>query len=340
MAQGDFGADGSHGIRVNNPDVTDLPLSAFESAFSAAPSPRRAPNANAKSYIDASHTMITGKSFSRTDGAFKDIPEETIIYLPAGNTATGKNFVIGGICDNLDLKATRENAFEVADDFTAAQATFDREFAAGDVDNKKYYTIFLPYALKLSEVDGELFEFVKYESATETVEMAKVVPTSDNKGMTTPNKAYFYMPNNTAALKPALSTEVKKYTGLPALPGADVEAEGLHGVYEYYKWNTKPENIYCYSATDKDGIKAGEFAKVGAGTHIKPFRAYLRIDSNSAPEFLSINWGDGTTSIVPLDKEQVRQDADGWYTITGFRLPNKPTEKGIYIHNNHKIVVK
>ena len=31
---------------------------------------------------------------------------------------------------------------------------------------------------------------------------------------------------------------------------------------------------------------------------------------------------------------------DGWYTITGFRLPSKPTEKGIYIHNSKKTIVK
>ena len=341
MSAGDYAAvAGSRGIRVNNADVTDLPDGAF-SSMSISPVSRRALDANMKTYIDASNTKITGKSFSRTEGAFKDVPEETLIYLPAGNTAVGKNFIIGGICENMELKGDRENPFEAAADFTAAMATFDREFAAGKVDDEqKCYTIFLPYALKIAEVGGELWEYSSYDSDKETVNMTQVVANSDNKGWTTPNKVYFFKPSETGTLNPVLSTQVKKFEGTVAEPDNESEAEGMHGVYEYFKWTTKPSNVYCYSASDKDGIEAGEFAKVGADTYINPFRAYLRLNTSSAPEFLSITWGDGTTSIVPLDKEQVHQDADGWYTITGFRLPGKPTEKGIYIHNQKKTVVK
>ena len=332
MMTADDCSNHGRGIKVNNPDVTDLPPSAFSGISFVSPSPRRAPDANMKTYIDASGTMITGKNFSRTEGAFKDVPEETLIYLPAGNTAVGKNFIIGGICEEMELKAKRENPFEAAADFTAAKATFDRVFDKGD---DKYYTIFLPYALNVSEVDGELFEYVSYNSATKTVNMSKLTA-----GATTPNKAYIFKPSKTAALKPMLNKQVKKLTGTVANPSSESEAEGLHGVYEYYKWTSKPSNVYCYSASDKGSVKQGQFAKVGVNTHIKPFRAYLRLNTSSAPEFISVDWGNGLTSIVPIEKEQVHQDADGWYTITGFRLPNKPTEKGIYIHNHKKTVVK
>lgn len=332
MMTADDCSNHGRGIKVNNPDVTDLPPSAFSGISFVSPSPRRTPDANMKTYIDASGTMITGKSFSRTEGAFKDVPEETLIYLPAGNTAVGKNFIIGGICEEMELKAARENPFEAAADFTAAKATFDRVFDKGD---DKCYTIFLPYALNVSEVDGELFEYVSYNSATETVNMSKLTVDA-----TTPNKAYIFKPSKTAALKPMLNKQVKKLTGTVANPSSESEAEGLHGVYEYYKWTSKPSNVYCYSASDQGSVKQGQFAKVGVNTHIKPFRAYLRLNTSSAPEFISVDWGDGMTSIVPLDKEQIHQDADGWYTISGFRLPNKPTEKGIYIHNHKKTVVK
>ena len=333
MTASDCTNDGGRGIKINNGNVTDLPPSAFSGISFVSPSPRRTLDANMKTYIDASGTMITGKSFSRTEGAFKDVPEETLIYLPAGNTAVGKNFIIGGICEEMELKAMRENPFEAAADFTAAKATFDRVFVNGD---DKCYTIFLPYALNVSEVDGELFEYVSYNSATETVNMSKLTV-----GATTPNKAYIFKPSKTAALKPMLNKQVKKQlAGTAAAPDDESEAEGLHGVYEYYMWTSKPSNVYCYSASDKGSVKQGQFAKVGVNTHIKPFRAYLRLNTSSAPEFISVDWGDGMTSIVPLDKEQIHQDADGWYTISGFRLPNKPTEKGIYIHNHKKTVVK
>ncbi|MBO4662792.1 MAG: hypothetical protein J5663_00095 [Bacteroidaceae bacterium] len=37
---------------------------------------------------------------------------------------------------------------------------------------------------------------------------------------------------------------------------------------------------------------------------------------------------------------QVTEDLGGWYTLNGICLPEKPTEKGVYIHNNKKFVMK
>ena len=31
---------------------------------------------------------------------------------------------------------------------------------------------------------------------------------------------------------------------------------------------------------------------------------------------------------------------DGWYTLNGIRLQGAPTEKGVYINNGKKIVIK
>ena len=332
MSVADWGKVNHH-IDVTNTEVTDLADDAFGFASTSAPAmgSKRAAGEH-YTYIDASKTQITGKSFSRTEGAFKGVPEETFIFLPAGNTAKGKNFIIGGICDNMaPLESASEKTFELATDFVAAKAEYDRVFTQDD-SKGECFTVFLPYAIKLDDAVGEFFTYDSFDGTT--VNMSKV------SGMTTPNTPYIFRPAAEGKLKAVSNAQMKVLTGTKSAPGADVEPEGLHGVYEYYKWDTKPSNIYCYSATDKDGIKAGEFAKVGQDTHIKPFRAYLRISAISAPEFLSINWGDGTTSIIPLDKEQVHQDADGWYTISGFRLPAKPTEKGIYIHNSKKVVVK
>ena len=69
---------------------------------------------------------------------------------------------------------------------------------------------------------------------------------------------------------------------------------------------------------------------------LAPFSGYLRLPS--APEQLSIEWW-GLTVITPLSADQVRRDADGWYTITGVRLPSMPTQKGLYIHNGKSVVV-
>lgn len=333
-----------HGIKVTNTAVTDLPDNAFATASPApAYSGNRAP-AGDISYIDLSDTQITGKAYNRTSGAFAGVPENTVIYLPAGNTAEGPNFVIGGVCDDMQLDASTEEAFELSKDFTAAKATFDRSFTKGKDahNNDKCYTVYLPYAVNIAKTGGEFFTCGEYNAATGTINMTNV--TAPNLEA---NTAYIYKPAADGQMSPMTSVKVKKPT-TASDPTSTSEATGLHGVYEYHQWTSEPGNVYCFAAGDatavngKD-IKAGQFVKVGSGTHIKPFRAYLRINvpaGGSAPEYVAVDWGNGTTSIVPLDKTQVSQDADGWYTITGFRLPAKPTEKGIYIHNNKKTIVK
>lgn len=318
----DIATDGGskYGVIVVNKAVTDLPDNAFSSRTSA-------------SYIDLRGTKITGKHFSRMGGAFNGVNENTLIYLPAGNTATEANFIIGGICDDMRLKDDADY-FEAAADFTASKADFNRSFSTGTDarNNPSCYTVFLPYAIQPDKANGKFYTFTGYNASTGTVNLNLVATPAANT-------AYIFQPAGDGAMKPMLSVEVSA-AGSTASPDASLESNGLYGVYEEHTWTSAPDGIYCFVGDAKDGLTAGQFAKVGADTHIRPFRAYLRIASTSAPEFLSVDWGNGTTSIVPLDKSQVEQSGEGWWTITGFRLPSKPTEKGVYIHNNKKVVVK
>jgi uncharacterized repeat protein (TIGR02543 family) len=48
----------------------------------------------------------------------------------------------------------------------------------------------------------------------------------------------------------------------------------------------------------------------------------------------------GTTTIGTLDTETGEIDFGGWYTLSGRKLDTKPTQKGLYIHNGKKIVIK
>ena len=50
---------------------------------------------------------------------------------------------------------------------------------------------------------------------------------------------------------------------------------------------------------------------------------------------------DGTTVIKQLNEETMdAYNVDGWYTLDGIKLQNMPTQKGIYINNGKKVVVK
>ena len=49
-----------------------------------------------------------------------------------------------------------------------------------------------------------------------------------------------------------------------------------------------------------------------------------------------------TTTIKAIDfaKENAAVSAEGWYTINGVKLVGAPTEKGVYIKDGKKVVIK
>ena len=75
---------------------------------------------------------------------------------------------------------------------------------------------------------------------------------------------------------------------------------------------------------------------------IKPLRAYLDLTGSvSARPTIFIEEPDGsTTAISTINADGVAVPAQGWYTINGMKLEGMPTEKGIYINNGKKVVIK
>ena len=81
---------------------------------------------------------------------------------------------------------------------------------------------------------------------------------------------------------------------------------------------------------------------------LKPMRCYIDFSDNTSnvrPQII-IEEPDGTTSIISPESfnegqfsTQTKLD-DGWYSITGSRLSEKPTTHGIYIHQGRKVVIK
>ena len=81
---------------------------------------------------------------------------------------------------------------------------------------------------------------------------------------------------------------------------------------------------------------------------LKPLRSYIDFSDNTSnvrPQII-IEEPDGTTSIISPENFNEGQFStqttldDGWYSITGTRLSEKPTTHGIYIHQGRKVIVK
>lgn len=78
---------------------------------------------------------------------------------------------------------------------------------------------------------------------------------------------------------------------------------------------------------------------------LKPFRAYIDLSgskSKVAPRIV-IDEPDGTTTVIDattFNKGEFGTQDDGWYSVTGMRLSEAPTAKGVYIHQARKVIIK
>ncbi len=75
---------------------------------------------------------------------------------------------------------------------------------------------------------------------------------------------------------------------------------------------------------------------------IKGFRAYFQLKGEAASlaRAFSIDFGDGeTTGIKAIDNGQLTIDNDRYYDLQGRRI-SKATQKGVYIQNGKKVVIK
>jgi hypothetical protein len=75
---------------------------------------------------------------------------------------------------------------------------------------------------------------------------------------------------------------------------------------------------------------------------LKALEAYLQVPVGANPARITVEDFDGqTTSIQTLNAGDLKAvTVDGWYTIDGIKLQSAPTQKGIYINNGKKVVLK
>ena len=192
----------------------------------------------------------------------------------------------------------------------------------------EYVTYYKDEAVRLEEKDKNDIELCTITA----VEDGKAV-LSDNfdamkankpfllKNTTNEEKTILLIPCNEPDLAVTVAKEFKGTEG----PREISEAEMADG--DFYVCNGK------------------EFIKVrGAGT-LAPNKAFLFVEGNNTPASIpfrrSIDGnGEGTTGVDAIDNAANNDANATWYDLNGRKLNGKPAQKGIYIKNGKKIVVK
>ena len=110
------------------------------------------------------------------------------------------------------------------------------------------------------------------------------------------------------------------------------DAVKFHGVY----------NEITRAFTAKEWITANN-KWWGSYKHgMKPLAAYVEIigSTTNAPVFTVQDENGYTTAISAIKADGTALEADGWYTLNGVKLQGAPVEKGVYVRNGKKVVIK
>lgn len=283
------------------------------------------------------------------------------------NSIDGTSFLIqpyGSI--DIDLYVYRPQAITLADDGSniaaiaalhgnVADMKLKRAFTAG-----KKQTVCLPFAPEALLSLGTVWEFTGISDG-------KVVMTQRTSGLKA-NTPYIFEPNDDIDAKTGIAMgDVSINYGSDPKTKKTSAGFTFHGTYEQKTWEADDAavtngTIYGFMAQDNDGQQTGQFVRARRKTILRPFSCYLeytgegdltgtknaaprrmtRGEGEPLPDAIDIVWlpasgsttGIGATQAAPACSDQ------SWYTIDGRRLTGRPAQKGLYIHNGRKEVLR
>ena len=97
------------------------------------------------------------------------------------------------------------------------------------------------------------------------------------------------------------------------------------------------KTYYVLSKKDPNGLG---FYKLKNTVNLGAHKAYLEVATTNAPEFLGFEEGTTSLSEAKGDSSLFTLHSSLWYTLDGRKLQGMPTQKGLYIVNGRKVVLK
>ena len=198
----------------------------------------------------------------------------------------------------------------------------------------QWNTLVLPFTTTVAELSQRLgyavFDVLNEDNSnTETISLVL------GFGELTANKPFMVQPAQDINMNTITFVGKKIFYSADPKVSDDADHDFI-GTYVGHKVTSADKSEYYYSTKQKKFVNASDETSVGR------MRAYLK-DNNptSAVRTITIQEADGsTTAIATIDADGVAVPAQGWYTVNGMKLEGVPTDKGIYINNGKKVVIK
>ena len=266
-------------------------------------------------------------------------------YILKADTQYGELRIITPATIELVDTQDMTEALKDANDSNTTPITFNSRTLKEDTWN----TLILPFDIKVRDLSDELGYAVVDMLDINNADKSKVI-FKITTGTIPANTPFMIKTDEDVNLQDAFFATVDPadptkftvkiaYTDETTCEVADKAGNKLTGAY-------KPQTV-----NDGEYYMNGEGnwkLYAGTGFEIKGERVkFTKASATSAAPTFYIEEGDGTmtvingetTSIETISAEKLNA-ADGWYTLNGVKLQSMPTQKGIYINNGKKVVIK
>ena len=236
---------------------------------------------------------------------------------------------------------------EIKGDIAVDSVVLNRTFTKNTMS-----TLMLPFSIDTSKVKGgTIYRFKRVdekEDGSWKVIIGKIK--SEKVGANTP---YMVLPDSTT-----MTFEGPVTFNTTTAPTEELES-GLWeyvGTYKALAFDTVTFNgtMYGFTGRERDGVKVGQFKKVGENVTCSPLRAYLvrkealtksagSLHNGLLPYEIDIEIEDEKGIVVESGRlntvtGEVRMDR--WFDLKGRKLNSRPSVKGTYYKNGKKAIIR
>jgi hypothetical protein len=238
---------------------------------------------------------------------------------------------------NRGDRSTQSIASGVDNIFDGDVATATIEFNSFAMDAKKWYAMVLPFDVTMMELINAFGGYVAVDVLDQTnTDNSRVY--FELNGATVPAHTPFLI--KLFAEKNLNTVKFQKEGGFTVKATAnanttvtDAAENEFIGTYAGKKFNGDNTNRWIVS------LNSGKVQPASATATVYPLGAYIKTSTANARFFVEEN--DGTvTEIERINADGSLVEAGGWYTVNGMKLDKAPVEKGVYVKDGKKVVIK
>ena len=299
--------------------------------------------------------IVWNKETALTDTDLQGITNPNLLIYVKGDSlapTNRNNIIVDGFAKNIVLTdvAQGNNNFYCPQNFTTEAISYTHEFKQQTQVgvSRGWETIALPFTVQtiMHEKRGVITPFGNSSSNTHfwlrrlTSNGLQAVP------MIEANTAYLIsMPNSEEySADFNLAGRVTFSAENAVVPMTEIvkDESADYIMTPVFENTAAKQGVYVLNVgEERNGYPEGSIFESNYRA-VLPFQAYTEHKgSNPAPAYFFLgDLGGDTTGIDAILMNSERVNSETWYTLDGRKLQDKPTQKGVYISNGKKVIIK